>query len=162
MKKVNETKRDREYLRALFFLGAHEEPVGPAKLSKLMNISRAGALQKNRRIEELGYGKYIKNKGLMLNEEAVESIKEDISKHHAIEFFFRKTLDMDPKEACEESSNIENVVSPRLMRKIREKFEDELECECGSCIDPDEEFDPEDLYQCHWYKKRFSILDSED
>jgi len=162
MEKVNETQRDREYLRALFYLGAHGEPVGPARLSELMGISRAGALQKNRRIEELGYGEYIENKGILLNEKGVESIKRDISKHHAIETFFKKSLGMDPQEACEESSNIENVVSPRLMRKIREKFEDELECECGSCIDPNEEFNPEDLYQCHWYKKRFSILEPKD
>lgn len=162
MEKIEETQRDREYLRALFFLGAHEEPVGPAKLSDMMDISRAGALQKNRRIEKLGYGEYIKNKGILLNEGAVESIKEDISKHHAIEFFFRKTLDMDPEEACQESSNIENVVSPRLMSKIREKFEEELECQCGSCIDPDPGSDPKDLYECHWYKKRFSIFESKD
>ncbi len=162
MKKVNETQRDREYLRALFFLGAHEEPVGPSKLSKLMGISRAGALQKNRRIEKLGYGKYLQNEGLLLNEDAVESIKEDISRHHAIETFFRKSLGMSPEEACEESSKIENHVSSRLMEKIRDKFEDELDCECGSCIDPDPGSDPEDLYDCHWYKKRFSILESKD
>ncbi len=162
MKKVNETKRDREYLRALFFLGAHEKPIGPSKLSDLMGISRAGALQKNRRIEELGYGEYIPNEGLLLKENAVDSIKEDISKHHILEFFFSKTLDMDPEEACREASNIESVVSSRLISKILKEFGDELECECGSCIDPEKVSDPEELYDCHWYQKRFSILESNE
>jgi len=160
MEKIDETRRDREYLRALFFLGAHEEPVGPSKLSDLMGISRSGALQKNRRIEKLGYGRYIQNKGLLLNEDAVESIKKDISKHHAIETFFRESLEMDPEEACEESSKIENHVSPKLMEKIQDKYEEELDCECGNCIDPDINSDPEDLYECHWYKKRFSLSES--
>jgi len=162
MDEINETKRDREYLRALFFLGAHEEPIGPSKLSKLMGISRAGALQKNRKIEKLGYGEYLKNKGILLNEDAVESIKNDISKHHAIEVFFKKSLDMDPEEACEESSKIENFVSSRLLERIRDKYEEKLDCECGKCIDPEEDADPEDLYDCHWYKKRFSLLESRD
>jgi len=162
MEQINETQRDREYLRALFFLGAHEEPVGPSKLSELMGISRAGALQKNRRIEKLGYGKYIENKGILLNEKAVESIKKDISKHHAIETFFKKSLGMDAKEACEESSKIENHVSSRLLQKIYDELEDELDCECGKCIDPNVDSDPDDLYDCHWYKKRFSILESTD
>lgn len=162
MEEVNETQRDREYLRGLFILKAHEKPVGPSDLSDLMEVSRVGALQKMRKIESLGYGEYIENKGLILNDEAIELIKEDIKKHHILEIFFRKSLDMEPEEACKESSSIQPFVRSKLVKKIYEEFEEELDCVCGHCVDPDTDTTPKDLYDCHWYKKRFSILESSD
>ncbi|MEF8835605.1 MAG: metal-dependent transcriptional regulator [Candidatus Thermoplasmatota archaeon] len=160
MEKVNETRRDREYLRALFVLKAHEKPAGPSDLSDLMDVSRVGALQKMRKIEELGYGEYIENKGLLLNDEAIEVIREDIEKHHLLEEFFRESLDMEEEEACKESSLIQPFVGSRLIQKIYDEFEEELDCVCGNCINPEMNTDPNDLYQCHWFKKKFSLLQS--
>ncbi|GEM_PF-791094 len=157
---VEETGRDREHLRALFLLRAQEEPVGPSELSKIMDISRAGALKKMKKVEELGYGEYIPKKGIRLNREATQTIKDDIERHHALEIFLKRSLGLSDEEACKESSSLEEHVSERLIEKICDEFEEELSCDCGYCIDPDLDPDVDELYRCHWVKKSFSLPDN--
>lgn len=152
-----ETERDRNHLRALFLLRAHETPVGPSSLSELMDISRAGALQKMRKLEKLGYGRYVKEKGLQLTDKAVETVKKDIEKHHALELFLQKTLDLTQEEACEEAIVLEEHASERLLSKVYNKFREGLSCECGNCIDVGLDTRPEELLDCHWLKKKFDL-----
>lgn len=145
------TLRDREYLRALFLLNSHEEPVGPTELSEIMRVSKVGALQKMKHLDSIDMGEYIKGSGLLLNKKGVEIVEEDIRNHHIFEQFLRKSLGMNYNDACQESEKISSVVSNRLIEKIVVKFEGELNCECGNCMDPP--YNPEELRECHWCKK---------
>lgn len=154
-----ETGRDREHLRALFLLKAQEELVSPSELSEFMDISRAGALKKMRKVEELGYGDYVANEGLRLNRKGTEIIKEDIERHHVLEIFLKESLGLPDEEACEESDILDEHVSERLIKRICEEFEEELSCECGYCIDPNKDPEIDELYRCHWVKKSFSLPD---
>ncbi len=156
-----ETGRDREHLRALFLLKAQEKAVGPSELSEFMNISRAGALKKMKKVERLGYGDYVPKKGLRLNKEATKTIKKDIHRHHALEIFLRESLNLSEEEACEESDILDEHISERLIEKICDEFEEELSCDCGYCIDPNVEPNIEELYRCHWVQKNFSLPESE-
>ncbi len=149
------TGRDREYLRGLFLLKAHEEPVGPAEIAKVMKVSRVATLKKMRRLEYLGYGEYITRKGLKINSEAEELVQKDIRKHHLLEKFLETTLDMGSEEACDESAALDISVSGNLLERMDSKYGNDLNCDCGCCISAD--YEPEDLYDCHWYQKQFSI-----
>ncbi len=152
-----ETNRDREHLRALFLLRAQDEIVGPSQLSEFMGISRAGAMKKMKKVEDLNYGEYVQGRGIRLNKKATKTIRKDIERHHALELFLRESLDLSQEEACKESDSLEEHVSEDLMKKIQEKYEDELRCECGHCVDPEFDSGTNQLYQCHWVKKHFSI-----
>ncbi len=151
----NTTTRDKEYLRALFVLKAHEEPVGPTELARCIDVSRVGALQKMRKLEFLGYGKYIPKKGLRLNEKALALVQKDVKRHHMVEKFLEDTLDMNSDEACDESSALDPHISEKFIKQLDKKLGDDLECQCGCCIEP--YYDPEDLYNCHWYRKKFTL-----
>ncbi len=147
------TKRDREYMRVVFLLNGSEVPIGPSKLAKKMGVSRVGVLRKMRRIAELGMGDYIEQSGLILNSEGIEVVEKDIQNHHLIENFLQESLDMDFNEACKESSKIGDIISDHLIECIKEKLGDDIDCECGICLDPP--YTPNKLKKCHWLKDLF-------
>ncbi len=148
------TRRDREHLRSIFLLRGHEEPVGPSELAKHIGVSKVGALQKMRRLEDRDCGDYIENEGLKLNERAVEIVERDIRNHHLIEQFLQDFLDMDFREACSESSRMTYSASEVLIKNIEKKIED-IDCECGFCLDPP--YDPKELKDCHWCKELLEV-----
>lgn len=151
------TSRDRKYMRAVYLLNGHKKPVGPAKLAQYMEVSRVGALQKLKRLETFKVGNYIENKGLKLNKKGIKIIEEDIWRHHVLENFFIKQLDMKFSQACEESSKLGNIISDELIRNIYESIDGTIECKCGLCLDPP--YEPQKLKKCHWFKNQFPMVD---
>ncbi len=154
------TERDREHMVSIFLLRGHEKPIGPSALATKMEVSRSGALQKMKRLEKLGFGDYIPEKGLKLNKEGKKVVEEDIFRHHLIEYFFQETLGLNFEEACEEAEKLGGDMSERMVELIKERCEEDMRCECGSCLDPP--YQPSDLQGCHWLKKKFSILEKEE
>ncbi len=154
------TKRDKEHMISIFLLEGHEKPVGPSELATNMEVSRAGALQKMKRLEELGVGDYIPEKGLKLNQEGVSIVEEDIFRHHVIEQFFQETLGLEFEEACKEAEKLGGEMSERMVELIRENCEEDMRCKCGSCLDPP--YEPSDLDGCHWLRKKYSLIDKKE
>ncbi len=138
---------------SIFLLGGHDEPVGPSKLATKRNMSRAGALQKMKRLEKCGVGEYISKKGLKLNSRGKEIIEDEIVRHHVVENFFQESLGMGFDEACEEARELSSDMSERLIDLINRSYGEEISCECGLCLDPP--FEPEDLKDCHWCEQLF-------
>ncbi|MBS3781304.1 MAG: hypothetical protein KGY66_00730 [Candidatus Thermoplasmatota archaeon] len=153
------TKRDREHMITIFLLGGLENPVGPSKLATRRGMSRAGALQKMKRLEEYGVGEYMPKKGLKINCRGKEIIENEILRHHVVENFFQKSLGMGFEEACEESSKLSSEMSERMIELINSSYGDDISCECGLCLDPP--FAPEDLKECHWCKQLFEEGDND-
>ncbi len=145
------TQRDREHMITIFLLGGNEEPVGPSKLAEKMDMSRAGALQKMKRLEKCNVGEYIPKKGLKLTTAGVKIVEDDIIKHHVVENFFQESLGMEFDKACEEATNLSSDMSERMIDLINSAYGEEISCECGLCLDPP--FEPEDLEDCHWCKR---------
>ncbi|MFW6072172.1 MAG: metal-dependent transcriptional regulator [Thermoplasmatota archaeon] len=144
----NLTKRDKEYMRAVFLLNGAKNPVGPSQVAKRFGVSRVGVLRKMKRIADLGLGEYIEQAGLILNTEGKEIVEKDIQNHHLIENFLQESLDMDFKEACEESGKIGDIISENFINSIKEKLGDDISCECGLCLEPP--YPPNKLKDCHW------------
>ncbi len=149
------TSRDREYLRGIFVLRGNREPVGPSRLAHLLEVSRVAVLEKMRRLEAMGYGDYVHRRGLLLNEVGIDAVQEDVRRHHMMEKYLQDTFGMGSTEACRESSAMDPFVSENLMRNISTFLGSELSCECGCCID--DKYEPEDLYDCHWFKRQFGV-----
>ena len=55
MKRLHFTERDLEFLRAVYFLDGIGEPVGPAKLARVLEVARVTAMKAMRRLEAKGY-----------------------------------------------------------------------------------------------------------
>ncbi|MFW5928009.1 MAG: metal-dependent transcriptional regulator [Thermoplasmatota archaeon] len=144
------TKRDREYMRVIFLLNGNKEPVGPSQIAKRFDVSRAGVLRKMKRIADLDMGEYIDQSGLILNSKGVDIVEKDIQNHHLIETFLQKSLGMTFDEACKESSKIGDVISENFIECIKDKLDDDVDCECGFCLNPP--YSPEKLQECHWCK----------
>ncbi len=147
------TQRDREHLLSIFLLNGHKEPVGPSKLAKKMNMSRAGALQKMKRLERSGVGEYIPKEGLKLNSKGREIIDKEILKHHVVENFFQESLGMDFEEACEEAEKLGFEMSGKIIDLIDLHYGDKINSECGLDLEPP--FEPEDVKECPWCMRLF-------
>ncbi len=148
------TKRDREYMRAIFLLNGSKEPIGPSQIAKKFGVSRVGVLRKMKRIAKLGMGEYIEQSGLLLNSKGVDIVERDIQNHHLIETFLQESLGMTFDEACKESSNIGDVISENFIECVKDRLKDDVECECGFCLDPP--YSPEKLKECHWCRNLLS------
>ena len=145
------TIRDKEYLKAIFLLKGASKPVGPSQLSKSINVTKEAAFQEMKRLEILGLGKYIKKKGLKLNKNAILTIESDFKKHHILEKFLRKSLNISHEEACKESINIDPYISEKLIDNISKKIGPLNNCDCGSSIKLS--FKLKDVKNCNWIKK---------
>ncbi len=147
----NLTRRDREYLISIFLLNGHEYPVGPAKLARKRNMSRAGALKKMKRLERCDVGEYIPEKGLKLNSQGKKIVENEILRHHMVENFFQKSLDMDFEDACKEAEKLGFEMSGKIIDLIDRHYGDEIESECGLDLEPP--FEPEDVIECPWCER---------
>lgn len=146
------TIRDREYLRAVFILKGVIKPVGPSRLSQYTGVSKEAAFQEMRRLEVLGFGEYFLKKGLKLNNKAISIIENDIKKHHILEKFLKKYLNMSHEEACIESCNIDAFISEKLIKNIAGKIGFTNKGYCGCNLN--HPIEPEDLKKCNWVMKK--------
>lgn len=155
MSEIELTSRDREYLRGLFLLGSGKKPVGPTRMGDLLNISKVSALEKMKRLETMGYGRYIDNKGLILTDKGIEIVQRDVRNHHIMERFFEEKMGMDSSEACHESSSMGTLLSANLVRNASKAISEVPRCDCGCIID--DYYEPEELMHCQWFKDNFKI-----
>lgn len=145
------TNRDREYLRVLYVLNGFTDPVGPVLLSKKIGVSKVCAFQKMRRLEALGYGKYVLRKGLKLNKKACSLVEQDVKKHHVLEAFLQKKLGLTHHQACIESEKLDSSVSQTLFNKINSTLMKQVSSCCR--YNPKEELTVSDLKKCPWMKR---------
>ena len=142
------TTRDGEYLRAIFLLEGARTPVSPTRLARKLGITKVSSYQKLRRLEGLGFGRYVLRKGFLLNQEGVKLAELDIHRHHVLETFIQNELGLSSEEACRESAKMGPSVSSKLVNSISRKLGDTLSCDCGCCLKPP--YDPRELASCHW------------
>ena len=142
------TIRDKEYIRAICILGGTENSVGPVNLAKKLNVSKECAHQKMHRLKILGYGSYKTREGLLLNEKAIEIVKNEFRRHHALEKFLQDALGISHEDACREASRIDPVISNEVMSKIFEKTNKNSACCCDFSLGT--VIDIKQLQNCPW------------
>ena len=145
------THRDREYIRVIFSLHGEDAPVGPVELAKKMGVSKECAYQKMRRLTFFGYGEYHLYKGFQLNKKAVQLVEEDTKRHHVIEQFLQKTLDMSHHQACKEATKMDSSISAAVYNHILHQFSLSPSPCCG--YDPSKQLTPKEIKQCPWFQR---------
>lgn len=146
------TSRDTEYVKTVLCLGGFDDPIGPSRLAEEMDISRVAALKKMRRLEELGLGEYVDSKGLLISDKGLDFVKEEARKHHLVERFLQKSLDLEHDVACGEASKIASNFSDDLLRVLADSFVFDKPCDCG--FEASGETDVKDLLNCPWISRR--------
>lgn len=149
---VKITSRDRDYIKTIYLLGGEEKPTSPSELASKMGVSRVGALEKMKRIEDLGFGKYINRKGIILNKKSIRMIENAAKRHHLVEKFLQDSLNIDQAEACEEATKIALELSDNTIEKISSIIRPGPTCRCGFNIG--EKIELEDLRDCPWLKNK--------
>lgn len=145
------THRDREYLRVIYSLNGATLPIGPADLAKNMGVSKECAYQKMRRLSFFGYGDYHLYKGFQLNEKAINLVEEDAKRHHVLEHFLQKTLNITHQQACMEAIKMDATLSPGLYRRIFSQF---ILSEPMCCVyDFSKQLTPKKIKQCPWFQQ---------
>jgi len=144
------TKRDIEYLKTVFKKKGFKTPTGPSKIAEEMDTTRAGAMKKLKKLQEKGLGDYIEKEGLVLNEKGLEKIKEELEKHHLLERFLQRNLNMTHEECCKESEKIASNASEKLLKNLKSNTDFENPCECG--YTEEKSMSIEQMKKCHWFK----------
>ena len=146
----NLTYRDREYLRVIFSLNGSLVPIGPVDLAKNIGVSKECAYQKMRRLCVLGYGDYHSYKGIQLNGKAIDLVEQDAKRHHILEQFLLKTLDINHHQACKEAIKLDSSVSANIYYKIKNQINISKSSCCG--YDPSKKLTPNKVKLCPWFQ----------
>lgn len=149
------TSRDRDYIKTIYLLGGEDEPTSPSELANKMGVSKVGALEKMRRLEDLGFGKYVARKGILLNKKSINLIEEAAKRHHLVEKFLQDSLGIKHPEACKESSKIALELSDETIEEISTIVKPGSTCSCGFNIGKEVEL--EKLRNCPWLRNEQSI-----
>ncbi len=152
MKRLHFTERDLEFLRAVYFLDGIGEPVGPAKLARVLEVARVTAMKAMRRLEALGFGTYVVGEGLVLSGEGVAEVEESIWRHHVMERLMTESLGIPCSEACDESSRIQFGLSDGFVRMAFERMGKPENCDCGCAISPP--YTDDRLDGCNWCRRQ--------
>ncbi len=147
------TKGDLKYLQAMFYLGGSDNTVSPTMLSRQLKVTKVSTYQKMKRLERLGFGTYVRQKGFKLNKKSIENIERSIFQHHVLEHFFTKTLGISCSEACNESAQIAPDLSDDFVNMMYHKLGEPLNCRCGCRISPPYKLNK--LKSCTWCQQSF-------
>jgi len=145
------TNRDREYLRVIYMLQGSTIPIGPAKLSKKIGVTKVCAFQKMHRLEALGYGEYILRKGLQINKKAKDIVEQDMKRHHILEAFLQKKLGLTHDQACLEAEKLAQSMSKNLFDKIDDAHVKSTSSCCS--YNPTHKPKASDLKTCPWIQR---------
>ncbi len=146
------TEIGRSYLRAVYLAGGQNQPVGPARIGKIVGVSRVTALEHLRKLAHRGYGTYIQGKGLLLNKEGAGMTQEDIWRHHVVEHIFSIVMDHLPHDmVCDEAAKTSTHFSRDFLDMAYEKMGRPGRGQCGCSIEPP--FIRSEMMGCGWFRK---------
>lgn len=127
--------RQMEYLREIYRVYEDGLPViGPTHLSRIMGINKATAFEALNNLEKLGYGRYIKGKGLVLTEKGIEVAKMALRKHRLLECYLDDTLGQSLGDICYEVSIFDSHVGDALFLALEKRYGEKKMCPCGNEI----------------------------
>ncbi|HID74098.1 MAG TPA: metal-dependent transcriptional regulator [Thermoplasmata archaeon] len=130
------TPRDMEYLRFACAHGDGEAAVPPSALAADFGVSRVSAMEKLRRLAAMGYGHYVRGKGLVVNERGREAIRLHLRKHRILECFLDRNLGLDHNVGCREAARIDFYLSDDMVDLISDALGHPTVCPCGNPIPP--------------------------
>ncbi|HDH07246.1 MAG TPA: metal-dependent transcriptional regulator [Thermoproteales archaeon] len=128
------TRRQVDYLIAIYELGGVEKPVPPSKVALKLGVNKVTAVLIMKKLAKKKYVKYFKWKGAQLTKLGVLLAEKIIWRHRVLETLLFKYLALELEEACKCAKDIEYTTPDYLVAKICEKLGHPTTCPHGKPI----------------------------
>ena len=115
-----------DYLKAIYTLGQHGNPVSTSALAERLNVAPASITQMVKKLDQMEPSliRYKKHHGATLTNHGERVAVEIIRHHRLIELFLQQSLGMGWDEVDAEAEKLEHVVSEALMDRIADVLGD--------------------------------------
>lgn len=118
-KKEDRTDRMEDYLEVVYELVGQKGYANTVDISNYLNVSSPSVTKMMQRLDEAGYLKYEKYRGIRLTEEGIR-IAESIRNKHGLLAEFFKIIGVDEESANNDAEGIEHHLHPETIKKLKE------------------------------------------
>lgn len=107
-----------DYLEAIYVAHLNNKPLKGAQLARELNVSRASVSEALARLVSKKLINYNSYEAISITKTGITEAKKVYNKHHILELFFEKVLEINKKEASENACKIEHIISENIINKI--------------------------------------------
>lgn len=107
-----------DYLEAIYVAHLNNKPLKGAQLARELNVSRASVSEALARLVNKKLINYNSYEAISITKTGITEAKKVYNKHHILELFFEKVLEINKKEASENACKIEHIISENIINKI--------------------------------------------
>lgn len=119
VKKEDRTDRMEDYLEVIYELVEEKGYATTVDISNYLNVSSPSVTKMMQKLDETGYLKYEKYRGIRLTKEGI-LIAEGIRNRHGLLAEFFKMIGVDEESANKDAEGIEHHLHPETMKKLEE------------------------------------------
>jgi DtxR family transcriptional regulator, manganese transport regulator len=119
VKKEDRTDRMEDYLEVIYELVEQKGYATTVDISNFLNVSSSSVTKMMQRLDETGYLKYEKYRGIRLTEEGIR-IAQNIRNRHGLLAEFFRIIGVDEESANNDAEGIEHHLHPETIRKLEE------------------------------------------
>ena len=124
VKKDHRTDRMEDYLEVIYELVQRKGYATTVDISSYLNVSSPSVTKMMQKLDETGYLKYEKYRGIRLTNEGIR-IARNIRNRHGLLAEFFKIIGVDEETANNDAEGIEHHLHPETMKRL-EEFINEL------------------------------------
>lgn len=116
-KKEDRTDRMEDYLEVIYELVEQKGYATTVDISKYLNVSAPSVTKMTQKLDETGYLKYEKYRGIRLTNEGVR-IAQSIRNRHGLLAEFFKIIGVDEESANNDAEGIEHHLHPETIKRL--------------------------------------------
>ncbi len=118
-KKEDRTDRMEDYLEVIYELVEQKGYATTVDISNYLNVSSPSVTKMTQRLDETGYLKYEKYRGIRLTDEGVR-IAQNIRNRHGLLAEFFKMIGVDEESANSDAEGIEHHLHPETIKRLED------------------------------------------
>jgi len=118
-KKEDRTDRMEDYLEVIYELVEQKGYATTVDISTYLNVSSPSVTKMTQRLDETGYLKYEKYRGIRLTDEGVH-IAQNIRNRHGLLAEFFKMIGVDEESANSDAEGIEHHLHPETIKRLED------------------------------------------
>jgi len=118
-KKEDRTDRMEDYLEVIYELVEKKGYAITVDISTYLNVSSPSVTKMTQRLDETGYLKYEKYRGIRLTDEGVH-IAQNIRNRHGLLAEFFKMIGVDEESANSDAEGIEHHLHPETIKRLED------------------------------------------
>jgi Mn-dependent DtxR family transcriptional regulator len=118
-KKEDRTDRMEDYLEVIYELVEQKGYATTVDISNYLNVSSPSVTKMTQKLDETGYLKYEKYRGIRLTDEGVR-IAQNIRNRHGLLAEFFKMIGVDEESANSDAEGIEHHLHPETIKRLED------------------------------------------